>query len=277
MSRKLRELKAKYGVTDKTTNVMNDMDPTTNKKYMEWLFRVRFVSIGNGKYKISDTFPSTLKTNVRVALTWFERNVNGRVPVDYRDINKFKTVTEFLGKVSEWNVPTRTEIKESVRVVLDNERWKIVVPLSFEASKLYGMNTRWCTTQKTYYNNYTRNGLLYYIIDKTLNRKFGLPINNNANGTPSFNSFFNNEDASLNLSNIKAVYGSNFDVVVSSIRDDFATYTNNRLKRKALDDAIQKIQSTRTEFIRTKLNNTRVDELLNSLVDEINVLNNGLI
>jgi hypothetical protein len=277
MSRKLRELKARYGVTERSAVAVNDMDPTTSKKYLEWLFKVKFTRLPNGKSRVKEDFPATLKNNVKTALAWYERNSKNKVPEDFRDINKFNTIVGFLTKVGELNVPSRKEIKDNVRVVLDNERWKIVVPLAHDSARLYGSGTRWCTTQKTYYTQYTRNGLLYYIIDKTLNRKFGLPVRDNNTGNVSFGeNFFNNEDIGLRLANIKNIYGANFDVVTDAIKVDFRRYTMDKLKRKALEDAVKRVEATKREFARTKLGNDKIEELFNALVNEVNGLSNEI-
>lgn len=148
MSRKLRELREKYGTTKRSTALMNRMDPTTNKKYIGWMFKVRYVKSKNAKYRVSSDFPAN---KVNEALTWFDRNLKGKVPVEYRDINKFKTITEFLEKIKDISVLSRKEIKNSVRTVLNDDRFKVVVPLTAESARLYGSGTKWYTTQKRYY------------------------------------------------------------------------------------------------------------------------------
>ena len=96
MSRRVRELKTRYGVTERSATLMERMDPTTNNKYVEWLFKVRYTRPNVvSKYKVTGDFPSNKETEVRNSLAWFERNLNGKVPADFRDINKFKTLTEF--------------------------------------------------------------------------------------------------------------------------------------------------------------------------------------
>jgi len=272
MSRKLRELREKYGTTERSANLMNRMDPTANKKYVEWLFKVRYVRPNRlAKYKVAGDFPATKEEDVKRALAWFEKNLKGKVPADFRDINKFKTVTEFLNKVNEISVPSRKEIKNSVRTVLDNERFKIVVPLTAESARLYGSGTRWCTTQKRYYENYTKSGVLYYIIDKGIDRKFGVVVGDNAGRNPNVAnlSFFNNEDNGLRIGNIKNVYGSTFDVVTNAIKADFNEYINAKLKKKALNDAINRINTTKREFSRNGLSDDEIEAMFNSVLEAV--------
>jgi hypothetical protein len=281
MSRKLRELREKYGATERSAELINRMDPTTNKKYVEWLFKVRYVRPNRlAKFKVAGDFPATKERDVRDALTWFERNLNGKVPADFRDINTFKTVTEFLVKVNEIDTPSRSEIKNAVRVVLDNENFKIIVPLTFESSRLYGSGTRWCTTQKTYFKDYTDKGTLYYIVDKRLNRKFGLPMSDNLGRNPNFNSrnvtFFNNEDAGITFSNIKSIYGNGFDEVITAIKTDFANYLASKLKKKALADAIKRVNTTKRDFRSNGLADDEANRLFDALIELVESRNRSL-
>jgi hypothetical protein len=272
MSRKLRELREKYGTTERSANLIGRMDPTANKKYVEWLFKVRYIRPNRlAKYKVAGDFPATKEEDVKRALAWFERNLNGKVPADFRDINKFKTITEFLNKINEISVPSRKEIKDSVRVVLDGERFKVIAPLTAEAARLYGSGTKWCTTQKRYYTNYTNSGVLYYIIDKGINRKFGLVIGDNAGRNPNFNNmnFFNNEDSAIRLANIKMVYGKVFDVVTNAIKTDFGEYINAKLKKKALNDAINRINTTKRDLSRNGVSDDEMEAMFNSVLEVV--------
>ena len=68
-----------------------------------------------------------------------------------------------------------------------NDNFELVVPLTFEASKKYGANAKWCTTSKcddTMFNKHNKMGSLAYLIIKNPeiaqrlgNNKFGLYMN----------------------------------------------------------------------------------------------------
>lgn len=274
MSRKLEELRSKYGVTERAAALIDRIDLTTTKKYVEWLFKVRYTHVGGGKYRVSEDFPASAEGLVRDGLTWFERNLNGKIPTEFRDINKFKTVTEFVSKVQELMTPSRTDIKNDVRIVFEDDNWKILIPLSFESSKLYGTGTKWCTTQKTYYDNYMRDGFLYYIIDKRIDRKFGLPINKNKgmNVNPSSFQFYNNEDCGLTLAEVKLVYGNFFDTVVEKVRLDFIEQLKIILRAKYLREARVRVQTTQKEFSSLGIENPELDKLLVELINKLNGL-----
>lgn len=271
MSRKLEELKSKYGVSERAAALIGRMDPTANQKYVEWLFKVRYVSIGNGKYRLNQDFPATAEGLVRDGLTWFERNLNGKIPVEFRDINKFKTITEFITKVQELMSPSRTEIKNDIRVVFEDDNWKILIPLSFESSKLYGTGTKWCTTQKTYYDNYMRDGLLYYIVDKRINRKFGLPVpsSRGLKVTVSSFSFYNNEDCSLNINQIKLIYGNDFDAVAEKVRLDFVEQLKIKLRVQTIENSKRVIAKLKSDMSSVDIKDKELEDLLSSIIDRM--------
>lgn len=62
--------------------------------------------------------------------------------------------------------------KEAIKIYED-QKYLVVAPQSYESSCKYGAGTKWCTTAhdgngKTHFSDYTRNGALIYIIDKTV-------------------------------------------------------------------------------------------------------------
>lgn len=60
-------------------------------------------------------------------------------------------------------------LKSDVCVVYDDDDYQIIVPYTWEASKYWGINTKWCTTMKddpTHFNRYSNNGSLFYVLDK---------------------------------------------------------------------------------------------------------------
>lgn len=277
MSRKLIELKEKYGVSERSAELINRIDPTNNKKYVEWLFKVRYVKVNNGKYRLYSDFPATKENDVNHALSWFERNLNGKVPSDLRDINKFKSITQFLDTVSGLATPSRSDIKNSVRVVLDNERFKVIVPLTYDSAKMYGRGTKWCTTNKTYYDRYNKEGILYYIIDKSLERKFGFHVPDSAGVTPILSryNFYNNEDTTINYNTIKLIYGDGFNVVIDTIKKDFTNIIIVKVKKKALVEALKKIEETRKVLNNSGLKDENINKMFESFIETLDKKNNS--
>jgi len=63
--------------------------------------------------------------------------------------------------------------KKEVDKLFENDTLLIIKPKSFTASCYYGSGTKWCTTMKgnpSYFNQYSSNGNLYYLILKNVDR-----------------------------------------------------------------------------------------------------------
>jgi hypothetical protein len=78
--------------------------------------------------------------------------------------------------------------KKEIDKIFENDTLLIVKPKSFVASCYYGSGTRWCTTMKgnpSYFNQYSSNGNLYYLILKNVDRSnkfYKMAINVPKNG-----------------------------------------------------------------------------------------------
>ena len=67
---------------------------------------------------------------------------------------------------------TRSEVKKKETIVLhEDDTWLLLQPLTSRSSNLYGKSTKWCVAAedhnfKKYFNDYTQDGVLVYLIDK---------------------------------------------------------------------------------------------------------------
>jgi hypothetical protein len=95
--------------------------------------------------------------------------------IEEKDIySKNYTWIPTLQKVID-NTETEKELKtfdrkDHVEVLYEDDKILFVIPKTHKGSLKYGANTRWCTASKNNpatFNNYTRNALLAYLIDKT--------------------------------------------------------------------------------------------------------------
>lgn len=72
---------------------------------------------------------------------------------------------------------TRSEVKKKETVVVhEDDRWCVIQPLTSRSSNLYGKSTKWCVSSddhnfKKYFNDYTKDGVLIFVIDKTIKDK----------------------------------------------------------------------------------------------------------
>lgn len=72
---------------------------------------------------------------------------------------------------------TRSEVKKKETLVLhEDEKWLVLQPLTSRSSNMYGKSTKWCVATedhnfKKYYKDYTQNGTLVFLIDKSVKEK----------------------------------------------------------------------------------------------------------
>lgn len=99
---------------------------------------------------------------------------NERGLIEQNDVsryNSFEQITEVVS-IAELKLNEK-EMEKQVVKLLDTDEWLVLKPLTFEASRKYGSNTKWCTTSEnddTQFNRYGQ-GILIYCINKKNNYK----------------------------------------------------------------------------------------------------------
>lgn len=111
---------------------------------------------------------------------------NERGLIEKNDITTYKTYDDIHSQLlfAEMKVQEKEYEKQIVKI-FENEEWLMVKPLTVESSIKYGYNTKWCTameTNKSYFENYTRDGILIYFINKLTNVKVAVYKKLNENG-----------------------------------------------------------------------------------------------
>ena len=89
-----------------------------------------------------------------------------------KDINQYKTFAELYSAIEEYETRIRRTVKsiDGADIVYEDDQFTVVAPLTTEASCYYGAGTKWCTASSadnTHFNNYMKDGKLFYILDKT--------------------------------------------------------------------------------------------------------------
>ncbi len=92
--------------------------------------------------------------------------------LEIKDINQYNTFAELNTAIQKYENRIRREVQtiEGADLVYENERFTVVAPLTTAASCYYGAGTKWCTSSSadnTHFNNYMKDGKLFYILDKT--------------------------------------------------------------------------------------------------------------
>lgn len=102
-------------------------------------------------------------------------SLNERKMISQNDLTKYKNFKELELQISlsELRLVDK-ELEKQTIILLENDEWLVLKPMSFLASKKYGANTKWCTTQENnpeYYLRYSRRGILIYCLNKITGEK----------------------------------------------------------------------------------------------------------
>ena len=155
-------------------DVLGKIDPTTTYKYMEFLIK-KFKEF----YSEYDDWSIGLGIEMMGsdnmdALNEFERHAKAN-RITNPDISQYKDFNQINDAVKEAEEKVRLkELEKQVIKLYDDDEWSVVIPLSYEASKTYGANTKWCTTQERYWNDYYKTYKLIYIQNKKTNEKYAV-------------------------------------------------------------------------------------------------------
>jgi hypothetical protein len=139
---------------------LEQMDPTKNKQYVEWLARQYIRS----QFRLED------HPRVNDVLVKFEQIKN---KLDQRDINKytFRSLEEIIDK--EFNVKLSTRSDETdvpgANNLYNGPLGRLDVPITVKASKILGKGTKWCTAaeKNNMFEQYNEQGPLYVWRDKS--------------------------------------------------------------------------------------------------------------
>ena len=184
-----------------------DGDPSATKKYSEWMIK-QMIGLGSPlTYSVADNVNLFLEL-----IEKFHKSASAITPedIDYaattstlvdaptiksapKDINKYKSIWGLQAVLNgvrqrQIMVQKEKEVKNESNKIYEDDKYLIVEPYSHGASCYYGAGTKWCTTTKgdtRYFDKYSDEGSLYYIIDKKSNDgtwgKMALFVRSNGN------------------------------------------------------------------------------------------------
>jgi hypothetical protein len=159
-------------------DLLAKIDPSNTNKYLHFLIN----RLKEGyDYDEGDDIGLYLITEIlgpdRIELlNEFDIHCNAnRIPKN--DISQYKSWDEMSDSVKgAEEILKQKELEKQVIKLLDTDEYCVVIPLSHEASKIYGSNTKWCTTQESHWLNYIDKYKLIYIIDRINNDKYAVSI-----------------------------------------------------------------------------------------------------
>lgn len=211
---KLKELKENCPEWIKSSifDMLVYLDPSKTNKFIPMMINVlenelnvrldNEESIGEIKNYFLQLFPymneSFFDNKENVKIAWnlirvFESNPiinnNFRTIIDFTefylkgyinnvDSTKIKTMSEIESHNSMASINSvSNEYEKQIHVLLNDDKWLILTPLTYEASTKYGASTKWCTAAKNdvhQYFRYTNRGLLIYCLNKETGYKVAM-------------------------------------------------------------------------------------------------------
>lgn len=165
--------KLERGIFDKAISI----DPTSNPQgqdivgqYVDWLIR-RWPEISKGDISTDE---------IKKYLDLFKKH-GSKLDPQYKDINKFKSVKEWIDVVKQAEAEGKFESKKSEKdlerqkveaeskLIYNDPEFTIVSPDTIFASRYLGSGAKWCTAwqdDRCMFPYYNKAGTLYIIIDK---------------------------------------------------------------------------------------------------------------
>ena len=122
---------------------------------------------------------------------------NERGLIIQNDLSKYKDFDEITSQLSISDMrANEKEFEKQIRKIHEDNEWLILRPLTYESSKKYGANTKWCTageTNENYFNKYSKNGILIYCVNKLSGYKVAVYKSLEEDGDAKI-SFWNQKD-----------------------------------------------------------------------------------
>lgn len=153
---------------DTFLNRVMEVDPTPNDKYWQWIVRAylnKGIRLYEDLYKV--TAPLTLFHKFKKKMPQPDINKIGNLNALMDMVEPFEAATS--GKEEKKN--ERKELVDSGEavVLMNNDRYSVVIPKTEKASCVFGKGTRWCTNStdgNNMFDHYAKDGDLYIITDK---------------------------------------------------------------------------------------------------------------
>jgi hypothetical protein len=159
----LRIVKNSYGIDDDFEEIKIKLKDELDfdEKYFDELEKIEvlfFITIYH-MFKIDN-----LKTFIDFC------KMNERGLIEQNDLSRYTSFDQISTSLSLAVLKLEKKTMEKqVKILLDNDEWVVLRPLTFLSSKKYGSNTKWCTTSENnpeYFGKFSKKGVLIYCMNK---------------------------------------------------------------------------------------------------------------
>ena len=163
---KVDDLRNKYkSVSNSSFSKFEEADFTPTKKYLEFMLKTWEDRKTEGPYRTTGSVIDAVN------------KFHNLIPyIENKDIyskeyyGNFGKLIDVIGVAEVVREEKSFNKEEHINVLLETSEFLLLQPKTHKGSIKYGANTKWCTTTKnneSIFKNYTRDGFLGYLIDKT--------------------------------------------------------------------------------------------------------------
>lgn len=168
---KIRQDNPELNVT--IIDIIRAMDPSSTNKYCEFLIKMVKEEDNYQEIIVKSLIKGLFGESTIDTLHKFEGHSKAnRIPSEYKDIsrhNEWGTIIEAVKIADE--IVKRKELEKDVNKIYEDGEWLVMIPQSYESSQLYANGTKWCITQKSYWNEYKKHSRIIYVINKKTDNK----------------------------------------------------------------------------------------------------------
>lgn len=150
--------------------ILAENDPSTTNKYLPFMVKQAESWVDWLKEELKK---NTFKEMFDIIKEFDE--LSSKNLLDNKDIYSYGSNQEIVDtiKLAREKV-TKSQVKKFETITLhEDDRFLVVQPLTSRSSNVYGKSTKWCVSSeqndfKKYFNQYTENGVLVFVIDKSV-------------------------------------------------------------------------------------------------------------
>jgi len=150
--------------------ILAQHDPTQTNKYLPFMIKQAETWVDWLKEELKE---NTFKEMFDI-IKEFE-DLSAKNLIENKDIYSYSSNQEIVEtiKLAREKV-TKSQVKKFETITLfEDDNFLVVQPLTTRSSNVYGKSTKWCVASesndyKKYFNQYTENGVLLYVIDKSV-------------------------------------------------------------------------------------------------------------
>lgn len=157
-------------------DVIRSMDPSSTNKYCEFLIKMVKRNDNPQELIVKSLISGLFGEKTIETLHQFEEHSKAnRIPQEYKDVSRHTDWEPImLGVKSADEVVKRKQLEKETKKIYSDDEWLVIIPESYEASQLYAHNTKWCITQKSYWNDYKKSSRIIFVINKKSDEKYAI-------------------------------------------------------------------------------------------------------